>query len=97
MDIFKHEIEAQALTDILHGKNRAISDIAYDIKKDWKNVYFGAVPYLEALTSLTTIHDKYIMDDAKSLIIYFLSNAKTYRGENAKKYKAELKKIAGIK
>jgi len=77
--------------------NRRISDIAYEIKRLWKNVYFGAVPYLDAMTTLTTIEDKYYFDSAKSIILYFLANASGFRGEDAKRIKAELKKIAGVK
>ena len=71
--------------------NRPLYEIAQEIRKDWKKVYFGAVPYLEALGSLNSIDDKYIFDDARSIVVYFLSNAQTYRGETAKRLKAELK------
>ena len=37
---------------------RTIREIAYEIKKDWTKVYFGAVPYLEAMYQLETINDK---------------------------------------
>lgn len=76
---------------------RKISDIAYEIESTWKNVYFGAVPYLQAMFCLEIVDDKYGMDDAKSIIIYFLSNASTWRGPVAKQIKAELKKICGVK
>ena len=76
---------------------RPISEIASEISKDWKNVYFGAVPYLQAMYSLNGINDSYGMDSAKSIVLYFLSNASTWRGETAKRVKAELKKLAGIK
>jgi hypothetical protein len=76
---------------------RFIYEIAAEIRKSWKNVYFGAVPYLEAMESLHTIDNMYGCDSAKSIILYFLSNATTWRGEDAKRIKAELKKIAGIK
>lgn len=76
---------------------RAICTIAREIKREWKNVYFGAVPYLDAMLSLDRITDNYGADDAKSIIAYFLSNATTFRGQAAKALKAELKMIAGIK
>jgi hypothetical protein len=47
--------------------------------------------------SLDTIGDKYGQDDAKGIIVYFLSNATTWRGDKARAIKAELKTIAGIK
>ncbi len=70
---------------------RPISEIAAEIRKVWKNVYFGAVPYLEAMFSLRTVTDSYGMDSAKSIINYFLSNAAGWRGDDAKRIKAELK------
>jgi hypothetical protein len=67
--------------------------IAAEIRADWKKPYFGAVPYLSAMTSLTDMNDKYIYDDAKSIVLYFLSNATTWRGETARRVKAELKEL----
>jgi hypothetical protein len=37
------------------------------------------------------------MDTAKSIVLYFLSNASSWRGEKAKSIKAELKKMVGLK
>ena len=76
---------------------RPLYEIASEIRKDWKKVYFGAVPYLDAMSSLDSIEDNYIMDSGKSIVLYFLSNASTWRGETAKRIKLELKKMAGIK
>lgn len=76
---------------------RSLSVIAREIRKDWKNVYFGAKPYLDAMSELITINDYYFNDTAKSIVIYFLSNASTWRGEVAKRVKSELKQMAGIK
>lgn len=70
---------------------RTISAIARDIRKAWPKVYFGAVPYLQAMASLETIHSRYGMEDGKSIVLYFLSNASTFRGDIAKTLKAELK------
>lgn len=70
---------------------RSISMIAREIRRDWKNVYFGAVPYLDAMGDLNNIRDNYGVDSAKSIILYFLSNASSWRGETAKRIKAELK------
>ena len=75
---------------------RDLSEIAREIRADWKRPYFGAVPYIEALTMLHTMDDKYIYDDAKSIVLYFLSNAQSWRGETARRIKAELKQMAGV-
>lgn len=84
------------------NENRPLYQIASEIKKDWKatsknGIYFGAVPYLDAMSTLNSINDNYGMDSAKSIVIYFLANAQTWKGETAKRVKAELKKMAGIK
>lgn len=76
---------------------RPLYEIAMEIRKDWKKVYFGAVPYLDAMSTLDSIDDNYMFDSAKSIVLYFLSNATTWRGETAKRVKAELKKMAGLK
>jgi hypothetical protein len=72
---------------------RTLSTIAREIKADWKNPYFGAVPYIQAMQSLSGIRDMYGYDSAKSIVLYFLSNASTWRGEKAKAIKAELKQM----
>lgn len=69
---------------------RPLSVIAAEIRRDWKNVYFGAVPYLSAMGALNDINDNYMQDSARTVVIYFLGNAKTWRGETAKRVKAEL-------
>lgn len=70
---------------------RPIYEIAHEISRDWKKPYFGAVPYLDAMRSLNSVEDKFYQDSAKSVVLYFLSNASTWRGETAKRVKAELK------
>lgn len=72
---------------------RPICDIANEISQNWKNVNFAAKPYLSAMFSLNKVTDKYGMDDGKSIILYFLCNAFTWRGEIARKIKKELKSI----
>ena len=71
-------------------KTRPLYEIANEIRKDWRNVYFGAKPYLDAMSSLDKITDMYIFDTAKTIIAYFLGNAGTWRGEVAKRVKKEL-------
>jgi hypothetical protein len=50
-------------------------------------------PYLDPILSLNSINDKYIMDEGRSICAYFLSNAGTWRTENAKIAKKELKEL----
>ena len=70
---------------------RQISHIAGEIEMDWAKVNFAARPYLDAMFSLTSVDDDYGYDSGRSVVLYFLSNASTYRGETARKLKAELK------
>lgn len=75
-------------------ENRELFQIAQEIKADWgAKVYFGAVPYLDAMTQLRTIDDMYINDTADSVVRYFLSNARSWRGEVAKRVKKELNEM----
>lgn len=69
---------------------RTIREISREIKQDWKNVYFGAVPYLNAMGSLSSIKDDYGYDSAETIVRYFLANASSWRGENARRIKKEL-------
>ena len=77
----------------IEQKTRPLWKIASEIKKDWKKVYFGAVPYLDALSSLESVNDNYGWDSGKSIVRYFLANASTWKGETAKRIKTELKDI----
>jgi hypothetical protein len=79
--------------------HRPISEIAEEIFDDWKKVNFAAIPYLEALLRVNRIDDTYGPgnESARTLIAYFLTNAGTWRGPVAKRVKAELKQIAGLK
>lgn len=79
------------------SEHRSIAAIAREIRTDWKNVYFGAVPYLAAMSQIDDIGEAYGEDSAKSIVLYFLSNAQMWRGPVAKRIKAELKKLAGLK
>jgi hypothetical protein len=70
---------------------RPLYRIAGEIRAKWPKVWFGAEPYLQAMQGLDKITDRYGMDSAKRIVLYFLSNATTWRGEDAKRIKAELK------
>ena len=74
--------------------SRPIHEIAHEIQRSWPKPYFGAVPYLDAMLCLDTIDNDYGADSGKSIVLYFLSNASTWRGEAARRLKAELKQIA---
>lgn len=71
---------------------RPLSEIAADITRDWDGrMYFGAIPYVEAMAYLDKVTDMYGADRAEDIVRYFLANARTWRGEKAREIKAELK------
>ena len=72
---------------------RALCTIAEEIDQDWRKVYFGAVPYLDAMHELVSVNDSFYQDSAKSVVRYFLANATSWRGETARRIKAELKEM----
>lgn len=66
--------------------------IAGLIEDDWKNVNFAARPYLDAMHSLRTVDDYYYADTGSEIVMRFLGNAQSWRGDTARAVKAELKK-----
>jgi hypothetical protein len=72
------------------AETRRLDEIAREIIAHWPNVHYSAVPYLRALTQLGTMDDRYGHDSASSIVAYFLGNAKTWRGEAARRIKKEL-------
>ena len=67
-----------------------LSQIAVLIRKQWPGMYFGAVPYVEAMRSMKSIDEEYGDDSGRSIVNYFLGNAKTWKGEYARAVKAKL-------
>lgn len=65
-------------------------EYAADIREDWKNMAFCAEPYVDAMSQLDTLDDTYIMDPAADIVLRFLCNAQTWKGEVARKTKKEL-------
>ncbi len=72
---------------------RPIYQIAREIRQDWPPVNYAARPYLDAMRDLNEVTDMYDHDSAKSVIRYFLSNATMWRGDVARRVKAELKEM----
>lgn len=72
---------------------RSLSEIACEIDREWPNVNYAAVPYLEAMRSMASVTDSYGADNGKTIVLYFLANAGTWRGDAAKCIKAELKEM----
>jgi len=76
-------------------KEQTTNELGRLISRDWQNPFYGAVPYIKALKEL--VDGKYYLDDEKTIILYFLSNANTWRGPIAREVKKELRRRAGIK
>lgn len=71
---------------------RTLRAIAGEIQRDWgSKMYFGAKPYVDAMRGLEKVSDMYGCDTGKSIVAYFLANAGSWRGETARRVKAELK------
>lgn len=79
-------------------RNKTISQLAQIIKSDWASkIGVYAKPYLDAMHNLHTDSATYGCDDARSIVLYFLSNASSWRGDTARLVKAELKRRFNIK
>lgn len=78
---------------------RPIREITKDIEADiaagnWsRSASAYARPYLRAMKELGSVSDKYLLDSGRSVVLYFLSNASTWRGDVARKIKNELRSI----
>lgn len=78
-----------------HGRrHKPIYEYAREILADWKNVKKNyAWAYLEPMASIDQIEETYGLDSATSVVLYFLSNARGWRGETATRIKKELNEI----
>jgi len=73
--------------------SRPLAVIAREIKSDWRRPSYGSKPYITAMGNLGSINDSYGCDSAREIIHRFLANASLWRGEVARRVKAELKLI----
>ena len=74
--------------------SRPLYEIEAEIRKDWRPVNYAAAPYLDAMAELNAISDRYYEDSGRSVVAYFLSNAASWRGDTARRIKAELKALS---
>ena len=74
---------------------RTFREIALEIKQKWTKISPYAAQYLKAMESLNTTDKSapYYYDSAESVVLYFLANAQGFRGEDARRIKAELKSM----
>jgi hypothetical protein len=98
LDLTEETFDRQPLPRVIKGYPingpRPLSVIAREIHQDWMpHIFFGAKPYLEAMATLDSINDNFMFDSGVSIVLYFLSNAKAWKGETARRVKAELKQM----
>ena len=74
---------------------RTFALIAAEIQTKWKNVSPYAKEYLDAMATIFTSdkNSRYYFDTAETIVLYFLSNASGWKGEDARRIKAELKSM----
>ncbi|SHL11151.1 hypothetical protein SAMN05444266_10279 [Chitinophaga jiangningensis] len=70
-----------------------LSEIAKIIRADWQKVHYTAAPYLSAMETLDSINDSFYEDSARSIVVYFLSNAHSWHGDTAKEVKQKLNEL----
>lgn len=79
------------------SESRPLYVIARDIRAHWPKIHYAAVPYLDAMATLGPLNDTYGADSAGSIVRYFLANSGTWRGEDARRIKAELRSMLARK
>ena len=72
---------------------RSLGVIAAEIRKTWPNMNPAAKPYVDAMATLRSVDENYYLDSGRSVVRYFLANAGTWRGEDARRIKAELNRL----
>ena len=74
----------------------ATEALSCDTLKGNARAWAGA--YLEPMTTLETVHDTYGQDSARIIVAYALSNLSAWRGDDARRIKAELNAhLKGVK
>ena len=76
---------------------RPLHVIAGDIRDHWEKPFLErghpAEPYIRAMGRLSRMTEMYGKYDAEEIVLKFLGNAAGWRGEDAKRIKAELRSM----
>lgn len=72
---------------------RTLREIFDEVFQDWKNINPYAKEYADALHTLESPNDRYLFERGRDIIPYFLANTNGWRGEVAKRIKAELRQM----
>lgn len=81
------------ICDICKTEHRSLTVIAQDMYRHWSPVNYAARPYLSAMLSMRCPQEMYYLDSGRSVVEYFLFNASTFRGPEARRIKAELRTL----
>jgi hypothetical protein len=65
-------------------------EILADHREQGKELYFGAVPYVRAMLALDALDDRFGDEKGADIVPYAVSNLSYWRGETARRVKAEL-------
>ena len=76
------------------SETRLVKTIAAEIREDWTNINPAANAYLEAMEVSNYIDSMYLFETVQGIVLYFLSNAGSWRGETARRIKKELKEMS---
>jgi hypothetical protein len=72
---------------------RQLQDIAYEIAQKWQTINPAAKAYLRPMFYLVSIKDTYGLESGRDIVNRFLCNSGYWRGEDARRIKAELKEM----
>ncbi len=99
-----HPFHTECQSPSLHGPAapRKLYSIATEIRRTWPAAShtataaqaapaYAAEPYLYAMSGLVTMADRFGEDDAADIVLRFLGNATSWRGDDARRIKAELR------
>lgn len=72
---------------------RPLYEISREIQQDpaYRASAWCAGPYVSAMGGLCSISDRHYDDDGRTVVLYALSNLSQYRGDTARRVKAELR------
>lgn len=68
-------------------------DVQNAIRREKSKLAYCAMPYAEAILQMSGPNADYWCDSGESIILRFLGNAQTWRGETAREVKAALKRM----
>lgn len=80
-------------------QTRTFAAVAREIREKWPNTNYAAKPYLAALCEIHSSEPNapYLAERADGVVRGFLANAGQFRGDDARRLKAELKSMIGMK